>query len=267
MEEVIAVIGAGVIGSAIVRSLLKSEYEGKIVATRRSLDKLKELEGLGATITRNNKEAARCSDIIFICVKPNDVRLVLEEIANEVRGKLVISTAATVPIDFYKKMVPRARFVRTMPNIAVLVQESFTAYCCDEDVTPEDKQKIESVLSCMGVCREVEEKYMDAITGFSGSGPAFIATIIEGLLYAGLKVGLPRDLALYGAAQTVIGTAKLVVEGRKHPAEIRDMVTTPGGVTIEGIYELEGSEIRTALIRAVEKATEKCATIRSHIGK
>jgi len=266
MDDNIAVIGAGVIGGAIVKSLLKSGYKGKITATRRTTEKLKELESLGASITSDNKKAAREANIIFVCVKPVDVANVLKEIREEIRGKLVISTAATVPLKFYKKIVPEARFVRTMPNIAILVQESFTAYACDEDVKPEDKEKVKKIFNVMGICEEVEEKYMDAITALSGSGPGYMSIIIEGLMYAGLKVGLPRDLALYSSAQTVLGTGKLVLKTREHAAKIKDMVTTPGGTTIEAIYELEGSQIRPALMRAVEKATEKCQKIRENFG-
>lgn len=262
MRNGIAVIGAGVIGGAIVKSLLKSGYEGKILATRREIEKLKELEELGAITTRDNKKAAKQSNIIFVCVKWNDLGNVLKEIRKEIEGKLVVFTAATIPLEFYKEIAPKARFIRIMPNVALLVQESFTAYCCDSDVTSEDKKKIEKILNYMGVCQEVEEKYMDAITALSGSGPAYISVIVESLMYAGLKVGLPRELALYSSAQTVLGTGKLILETQEHFARIKDMVITPGGTTIEGIYELEGSAIRTALMRAVEKATEKCAKIR-----
>jgi len=266
VKDGIAVIGAGVIGGAIVKSLLKSKYDGKIMATSKELDKLKELEKLGAVIPSDNKKAAKESDVVFICVKPNDVRNVLEEISKEIEGKLVISTAATIPLGFYKKIAPKAKFVRTMPNVAVLVQESFTAYCCDDDVTSEDKRKVKEILNVMGICEEVEEKYMDAITALSGSGPGYISIIIEALMYAGLKVGLPRDLSLYSSAQTVLGTGKLILETKEHAAKIKDMVTTPGGTTIEAIYELEGSQIRQALMRAVEEATKKCQKIRETWG-
>ena len=265
MKDNIAVIGAGVIGGAIVKSLLKSGYKGKIIATRRKVEKLKELEELGAVITRDNRKAAEQSNIVFICVKSNDVGNVLREVRKEIEGKLVVYTAATIPLEFYKTIAPKARFVRTMPNVNVLVQEAFTAYCCDSDVTSEDKRKVEKILNSMGICQEVEEKYMDPVTGLSGSGPAYLSVIIESMMYAGLKVGLPRDLALYSSAQTVLGTGKLILhflETKEHLAKVKDMVTTPGGITIEGIYELEGSEIRTALMRAVERATEKCSKIR-----
>jgi pyrroline-5-carboxylate reductase len=149
-----------------------------------------------------------------------------------------------------------------MPNVAILVQESFTAYCCDADVTGADREKVKALLGVMGVCREVEERYMDAVTAVSGSGPGYLSIIVEGLTYAGLKVGLPRDLALVCAAQAVLGTAKLVLETDQSAAQIRDSVTTPGGTTIEAIYEIEGSQVRQALVRAVEAATRKSETIR-----
>ncbi|MBS7646432.1 pyrroline-5-carboxylate reductase [Candidatus Bathyarchaeota archaeon] len=263
--ETITVIGAGMLGSAIVKSLLKAGYVGNVIATRRDAEKLKELEALGSKTTTNNKEAARNADVIFLCVKPKDVGKVLKEISSEIEGKLVISTAATIPLKFYKKIVPKAKFVRTMPNIAALVQASYTAYCCDEDITASDRKKVEKLLNAIGVSQEVEEKYMDAITALSGSGPAYISIFIEALMYAGLRVGLPRNLSLYSAAQTVLGTGKLILETQEHPAKIKDMVTTPGGTTIEAIYELEGSQIRQALMRAIKEATEKCQKIRGEI--
>lgn len=266
MEDTVAVIGAGVIGGAIVKSLLKGGYKGRIIATRRNVEKLESLERLGAVITRDNRKAAKEADIVFICVKPYDLVKVLEETREETAGKLVISTAATIPLKFYKKIVPHAKFVRTMPNIAVLVQESFTAFTCDDGVTPQDKQKIQKILEVMGMYDEVEEKYMDAITALSGSAPGYISIIIEALMYAGLKVGLPRDLSLYSSAQSVLGTGKLVLETGEHVATIRDMVTTPGGTTIEAIYELEGSQIRQALMKAVQEATRKCQEIRENWG-
>ncbi len=262
MSECVAVVGAGVIGGAIVRCLLKSGAVGRVIATRRKTDRLKSLEDMGAEFTGDNVWAAREADYVFICVKPGDVGGVLKEIRDEVAGKLVISTAAITPLKFYGSVAPEAKFVRTMPNVAALVGESFTAFCCDENVTPRDKEVVKRLLSAMGPCEEVEEKYMDAITGLSGSGPAYVAIVIDAMMYAGLKVGLPRELALYSSAQAVLGTAKLILERELSASAIKEMVTTPGGTTIEGIYQLEDGKIRTALMRAVEAATEKCANIR-----
>jgi len=266
MTNKIAVIGAGMMGSAIVKSLLKSGYPGKITAADFQLERLKEMEKLGVAAISDNRKAAAKADIIFIVVKPADVEKVLTEIRKEITGKLVISVAATVPLTFLKKTVPEAHFVRIVPNVAALVQASYTAYSCDADVTEEDKAEVKALLEMMGICAEVNEKYMDAITALSGSGPGYLSIIVEALMYAGLRVGLPRDVALSSAAQAVMGTGKLIVELQEHPAKIRDMVTTPGGTTIEAIYELEGSQVRQALMRAVEEATKKSSAIREKLG-
>jgi pyrroline-5-carboxylate reductase len=262
MKDNILIIGAGVIGESIVRSLLKSGYEGKITAADIQLEKVKELEQLGISITNNNRKGANEADLIFLCVKPKILKTILPQICKEVEEKLVVSTAAAVPIKFYKKFIPKARFIRIMPNLAISVRESFTAYCCDDYVTPSDKNKVKQILDAMGVSVEIEEQYMDAITAVSGSGPGYISIIIEAIFHAGLKVGLPRDLALISAAQAVRGTATLVLKTNQKPAQIRDNVTTPGGTTIEAIYEVEGSEIRQALMRAIEAATKKSEEIR-----
>ncbi len=266
MADKIAVIGAGMMGGAIVKSLLKSKYQGKITATDAQLVRIKEMEQLGVATSSDNRKAAAESDILFLCVKPGDVAKVLTEIAREIKGKLVISVAATVPLAFLKKKALETKFVRIMPNVAALVQASYTAFSCDAEVTPNDKVKVKALLDVMGMSEEVDEKYMDAITALSGSGPGYLSIIIEALMYAGLRVGLPRNIALASAAQTVLGTGKLIIDLQEHPAKIKDMVTTPGGTMIEAIYELEGSQIRQALMRAVEEAAKKSKIIRESLG-
>ena len=261
MDGTVAVIGAGVIGGAIVRRILSGGVVGRVVATRRRTERLKGLEELGAEVADDNAYAAREADLVFICVKPGDVGGVVEEIRDAIAGKLVVSTAAIVPLRFYRSLAPETRFVRTMPNVAALVGESFTAFCCDDAVTDRDRRAVRELLATLGPCEEVEEGYMDAITGLSGSAPAYVAIVIESMMYAGLKVGLPRELSLYSSAQAVLGAAKLMLEGGLSASTIKEMVTTPGGTTIEGIYQLEDGKIRTALMRAVEAATEKCASI------
>lgn len=265
MKDSIAVIGAGMMGGAIIKSLKKSGCFNKIMAADIRTNRLKELEKMGILTTTNNLEAASTSDIIFISVKPSDIENVLKTISDKVAGKLVISVAATVPLKFLKKFIPTAKIVRIMPNVAALVQASYTAYCCGENVTQKDKKRVIELLNFLGICEEVKEKYMDAITALSGSGPGYLSIIIESLMYAGLKVGLPRNIALNSSAQTVLGTGKLVLDLQEHPAKIKDMVTTPGGTTIEAIYELEGSQIRQALMNAVEEATKKSQLIREKL--
>ncbi len=265
MNDKIAVIGAGMMGGAIIKSLLKGEYKGKITAVDIQTERLKEFESLGVKVSTDSSKAASAADIIFIIVKPGDVETVLKGISKEAKGKLMVSVAATVPLKFLKKHAPEAKLVRIMPNLGALVQASYTAYCCEENVSDEDKEKIKTLLNMMGVCEEVDEKYMDAITALSGSGPGYLSIIIEALTYAGLKVGLPRNIALTSAAQTVLGTAKLVVDLKEDPAKIRDMTTTPGGTTIEAIYQIEQSQIRPALMRAIEEATKKSQAIREKL--
>lgn len=265
MNDKIAVIGAGMMGSAIIKSLVKGNYKGKITAVDLFPEKLGELEKLGVKISSDNRKATDNADIIFVIVKPGDVEKVLKEVAKEIKGKLLISVAATVPLSFLHKHAPDAKIVRIMPNLGAMVQAAYTAYCCTENVTAEDKAKVKALLDMMGVCDEVDEKYMDAITAVSGSGPGYMSIIVEALAYAGLRVGLPRNIALKCAAQTVLGTGKLVIDLPEDPAKIKDMTTTPGGTTIEAIYQIEQSQIRPAMIRAIEEATKKSQAIREKL--
>ncbi len=265
MNDKVAVIGAGMMGSAIIKSLVKGGYKGQITAVDLQVEKLKELEKIGVKTGSDNQKAAADSDIVFVIVKPGDVEKVLKETSKETKGKLVISVAATVTLSFLRKHAPEAKIVRIMPNLGAMVQAAYTAYCCEPNVTTTDKQKVQTILKMMGECDEMDEKYMDAITAVSGSGPGYMSIIIEALTYAGLKVGLPRNIALKSAAQTVLGTAKLVIDLNEDPAKIKDMTTTPGGTTIEAIYQIEQSQIRPAMIRAIEEATKKSAQIREKL--
>jgi len=265
MEDRIAVIGAGIMGGAIITSLRKGGCKNKIIATDIRPERLMELEKLEISTTADNLEAAKNSDIIFISVKPSDIENVMKTIKKEIDEKLVISVAATVPLEFLYKFIPEAKIIRIMPNVAALAQASYTAYCCGKNVSMKDKNRAIRLFNLFGRSEEVKEKYMDAITALSGSGPGYLSIIIEGLMYAGLKVGLPRNIALNSAAQTVLGTGKLVLDLQMHPAKIKDMVTTPGGTTIEAIYELEGSQIRQALMNAVNQAAKKSQQIREKL--
>ena len=252
-------------GSAIIKSIVKANYSGKITAVDIATEKLKDLEKLDVKVMSDNRKATADANIVFIIVKPGDVEKVLKEVSKEIKNKLVISVAATVPLKFLRRNAPEARLVRIMPNLGVLVQASYTAYCCEPNVTAEDKEKVKTLLNMMGICDEMDEKYMDAITAVSGSGPGYMSIIIEALSYAGLKVGLPRNIALTAAAQTVMGTGKLVIDLHEDPAKIKDMTTTPGGTTIEAIYQIEQSQIRPAMIRAIEEATKKSQSIREKL--
>ena len=248
----VTVIGAGTIGGAIAKALKGSGYD--VVATRKRVEKAKELVELGIEVMNDNRRAVQDADAVFIAVKPNRIAEVLEEIADLVDGKLVISVVAGIPLRELKRMA-NAKFVRAMPNIAVLVGESFTAY--STDLEGEELGTVERLLRTFGDCVRVDEEYMDAITGLSGSGPAYVTVFLEAMVYGGLRVGLPRDLAKRAALQTLLGTVKLLMETKVHPAEVREWVITPGGTTIDGIFELEEGKIRTTVMKAVDAATKK----------
>jgi pyrroline-5-carboxylate reductase len=267
MNDKIAVIGAGMMGSAIIKSLLKGNYSGEITAVDIAPEKLADLAKLGAKVSSDNCKAAENADIVFVIVKPGDVAKVLDEISGAIsgRGKLLISVAATVPLAFLKKHAPQAKIVRIMPNLGAMVQASYTAYCCSENVSAQDREKVKTLLGMMGVAQEIDEKFMDAITALSGSAPGYLSVIVEALTYAGLKVGLPRNIAQTAAAQCIMATGKLVLDLPEEPSKIKDMTTTPGGTTIEAIYQIEQSQIRPAMIRAVEEATKKSQQIREKL--
>ncbi|RLG40500.1 MAG: pyrroline-5-carboxylate reductase [Thermoproteota archaeon] len=256
----VAIIGAGQVGGAAAKVLAESG-RWRVIATRRHIEAIKDLERLGVKLSTDNVGAAREADVVILAVKPNKAVTVMKEIADEVSGKLVISFAAAITLDVLKLVAPKAEIVRAMPNIALMVKESFTAYSAPNDISHEARELAERVLSEFGEVVRVDESLMDAVTGLSGSGPAYAAIFIEALAYAGLKVGLSREVALRSAARTLLGTAKLVLDLNLHPAKVKEMVITPGGTTIEGIYHIEESGIRSSVMRAVDAATRRCKEI------
>ncbi|MCS7126339.1 MAG: pyrroline-5-carboxylate reductase [Aigarchaeota archaeon] len=262
----VGVLGAGQIGSAIAK-IVSESGRYRVVASRRNILKIRDLEALGVELTQDNKELASRSDIVIVSVKPHKVVDVLREVSEYLDGKIVISVAAAIPIRSLVEAAPRAKIVRAMPNIAILVKGSFTAYSIGPGLGEEDVRKVEELFKLMGECIEVDEELMDAITALSGSGPAYVSTLIEAMAYAGLKVGLPRELAYYSAAYTVYGSAKLYLETRLHPSIIKEMVLTPAGVTVEGIFYLEEGGIRTAVMKAVEAATKRAREIAERLNK
>jgi pyrroline-5-carboxylate reductase len=254
----ISVIGAGVIGGAIAEAL---STRCRVTATRRQVKRLNGLEEKGVTVTTDNIRAASEADIIILSVKPSQVVPVLRCIAEAAAGKTVISFAAAIALDILKDAAPKCRFVRAMTNIAVKVSKGYTLYAPDDSVQEDELSLIENILRVPGEIRLVDEQYLDVLTAMSGSGPAYIFTVLESMVYGALREGLPRKLALEAAAHTAIGAACLLLETEKHPAELKDMVLTPGGVTIDGIYELEESRIRTAFMKAISAASSRARVL------
>jgi len=251
----IAVIGVGKIGEGILRGLLKAGYRNLIGTVKTA--RRREAIDLPVEIILDNRKAVKDADIVFLCVKPYQVKEVLEEISDLLQGKLLISVAAAISTSYIEKLVKDVKVVRAMPNISIIAGYSATAISPGSNVTEEELQRVKELFDSMGYCVVVDERYMDAVTAYSGSGPAYVLVFYEAMLLAGLKVGLPREVASELAVHTMIGSVYLLNKAGKHPAELRDMVITPGGVTIDAIHVLEQKGFRAILIDAIDKAYEK----------
>ena len=211
----------------------------------------------------DNRELVEKSDILILAVKPQVVKKVLENVRDLIDAKkLVVYMAAGVPISTILAVLKTGQdrkynIVRTMPNTPALVQEGVTAIAAGENVSKADIQIAHRLFEAVGKTVDVDEVHLDAVTGLSGSGPAYIFMIIEALSDAGVKMGLSRDVSNILTIQTVLGSAKLAQESGKHPGELKDMVTSPGGTTISGLHTLEAGGLRTTLMNAVESATKR----------
>ncbi len=261
MDKKIAFIGGGNMAEALIKGLIAAgtAKPDHILVTDVSVDRLAHLHQTYGVMQKGNGEAAREADIIILCVKPQVVERVLAEIASAVDAKkLVISIAAGIVIAKIEKALKESsHVVRVMPNTPALVLAGAAALAGGKNATNDDLALTQGIFNSVGRAVIVEEKLMDAVTGLSGSGPAYVFMIIDALSDAGVKEGLPRPLALELAAQTVYGAAKMVLETKEHPGKLRDMVTSPGGTTIEGLHALEKGKLRATLMNAVEAATTR----------
>lgn len=253
-------IGAGKMATALARGLCHSKFTSAdrvlasdvVLAARDSF-----AAETGGRTVETNAEVAAASSIIVLAVKPQQFRPVLEELRPKIGPQhLVISIAAGIPLATMTSILGTAsRLVRVMPNTPCLVGESASAYCLGGAATRDDARTVAGMLDAVGISFETPEHLLDTVTGLSGSGPAYVCLVIEALADGGVKMGLPRDTALKLAAQTVLGTAKMVLESGQHPAVLKDAVASPGGTTIAGLHELERGSLRASLINAVEAAT------------
>jgi len=213
----------------------------------------------GATICASNAEVLKSASVLFLAVKPQQAAEVLAEInPNFTPQHLLISIAAGLTISKMESALPaNARVIRVMPNTPARVGASASGFACGKSATAADAKLAEQLLAAVGIAVQVKEAQLDAVTGLSGSGPAYVYQFIEALSDGGVASGLPRDLATKLAAQTVLGAAKMVIETGEHPGALKDAVTSPGGTTIEGIHELEKGKLRGTVMSAVRAATEK----------
>jgi len=256
----IGFIGGGKMAEALVRSLTNVKFckADEIAVFDPTASRCKTMEKLGVKVLADNSAVAAASQMIIVAVKPGLVPAVLMEAAPAIKDQLVISIAAGVTIATIEANLPgKTRVVRVMPNIACQVGEMAGGFCKGSSATDEDMAAVQQLLDTVGKSYTVTESLMDAVTGLSGSGVAYIFTVIESIADGGVKMGLSREVAAGLAAQTVLGAAKMVQELGKHPAELRDTVTSPGGTTIEGLHALEQAGVRKAFINAVEAATLK----------
>jgi pyrroline-5-carboxylate reductase len=259
----ISLIGTGNMGEALLSGLISSGSSDpkNIICTDVRENRLKSIqEKYGVQTTADNIKAVEVSEIIIYAVKPQIIASVLRETAPCLdMSKLIISIAAGVPLAAIESCLnKRLRLIRVMPNIAAFVKESASVIAAGGNATEEDIKLSLAIFDSMGRSIFLKENIlMDAITGLSGSGPAYIFLIVDAMADAGVKVGLSREDALFLSSQTVLGAAKLLLETKEHPGRLKDMVTSPGGTAIAGIHTLEKGGLRTTLINAVEVATKR----------
>jgi pyrroline-5-carboxylate reductase len=263
-KRIVGFIGAGVMAEAIIKNLVKTntiEFSRLIVSDidpkRRDF-----FQRMGLKAIQNNREVAKQSDAIVLAVKPQQVAAVLEDIKGELDHEcVVISIAAGITTKLIEDAIGDMQVVRIMPNTPCMIGEGVIACAAGKHANQSTIHLVEEIFAGSGQVFFVEEKQMDAITGLSGSGPAYVYILIDALADGGVSMGLPKATALKLAAQTVLGAARMVQEMEQHPAQLKDMVTSPGGTTIAGIKELEKGSFRAVVMNAVEASSLKAAEI------
>lgn len=254
----ISCIGTGAMGGAIMRAICKKYDVKNIKVTDKNVELGKAFANeTGATFVSTNKEVLD-ADYIFLAVKPQFLSDVFAEIAGNIpTNAVVISMAAGVKLEKLENWAPKARFVRMMPNVCAQIGQAMIAITYNENIKAEEGATVKEILSSAGKVEQVPEKLMDCVTAVSGSGPAFVFMFIEALADAAVRCGMPRSQAYTYAAQTVYGSAGMVLENGQHPAVLKDMVCSPAGTTIEGVAALEKNNFRNAVIEAVTAACDR----------
>ncbi len=257
----LGLIGCGKMATALLRGMLSSGAikPADVCVSDCHFQSAETLAAAcGVRAVETNAGVVEGCDTLMLCVKPQDVNPVLEALQGQIEGKLLISIAAGVSLQALQGAAgPSARVVRVMPNTPALVQCAATAYALGKSATAADGMLVQTLFASVGFAGEVKEGLLDAVTGLSGSGPAYAFLMIEALADGGVLMGLPRDLALKLAAKTLAGAAEMVLKTGQHPAVLRDAVASPGGTTIAGIAALEAGGVRAGLVGAVRSAAER----------
>ena len=260
----LALIGCGKMGEGLLSGMLSSQLipVGRVETTvaeaeRERVDFL--VRQYGVKAHTDNVKAVKDADLVLIVLKPQQVKGVLREVKKVLRkDAVIISVAASVTIALIERELGRpARVVRAMPNTPCLIRQGMTALAGSPHATADDVALARQIFTAMGRTVVVEEKHMDAITGLSASGPAYVYLMIESLAEGGVKLGLPRELSTELSAQTLLGASSMVLQTGEHPAKLKDIVTTPAGCTIDGLLELEEGGLRVTLIKAVVRAAQR----------
>ena len=262
MQLKIGFLGAGKMATALAKGFVRAEmvFPREIIAADPFDTARKHFTNeTGAKTSVANLEVAQAATVLILATKPDQVAAALAEISGVFTKKhLLISIAAGVTLAKLENNLPAgARVIRVMPNTPALVGAGASAFALGKNATAADGELAKKLLSAVGIALPVKENLLDAVTGLSGSGPAYVYQFIEALSDGGVAAGLPRDIATKLAAQTVLGGAKMVLETGQHPGALKDQVTSPGGTTIEGLHELEKGKLRATVISAVRAASEK----------
>lgn len=262
----IGFLGGGAMAGAILAGLVSGGAvdPGKLFVSDLSNERLEHLKStLNINTVKDNRELVAVADMVVLAVKPAMVLPVVREVADALKpGQTVVSIAAGVSTAVLENALGKdLPVIRVMPNTPALVGEAASALCAGSGAGRADMEKALAVFNAVGRAVEVPETLMDAVTGLSGSGPAYMFIMLEALSDAGVRMGLPRDVATVLGAQTMLGAARMVLESGRHPGQLKDMVTTPGGTTIEGLFSMERDGIRGALMKAVEVSAGKSREI------
>ncbi len=262
----VAVIGAGKIGSAIIKALVAYGVP-RVIATGRREETLRAAEKLGAEATRDNAWAAREADLIVLSVKPFHYPVVAPQIRGWVKGKPVASVMAGVRIATLRETLPGAEVYRAMPNINAIIRRSTTALAVDSNGERRYEALVEELFKTLGTVFKVPEEWLDIWTGLVGSGPAFIAEIVDAMVLGAVAAGMPRDVAYPAILDALKATAELLEKINQHPASIRDEVATPAGTTIRGLKVMESKGVKAALMETIEEAAKRSAELGEEIDR
>lgn len=265
-NEKIAIIGTGNMGAALAKGIAKAGMSDNLVLYDKDTRKAEEVASLtGAVLCSSLRDTVGKSSIVILCVKPNIVLCVTEEISKYLNaGTVVCSIAVGIPIKKYREFIhPSFDFFRIMPNTPALVGEGMSVICHEEGTAKDSVEKVCKIFSCVGKTRVMDEKLMNQVTALTGSSPAYVFMMIEAMGNAGVKSGIPADISYELAAQAVLGSAKMVLESGLHPAVLKDQVCSPAGTTIEAVEALEKNGFRYCLMDAMNQCTKRVEEISS----